>query len=199
MKAITLTVAVLFVVLVASTPCLAEEMYGCERKNGKLRIVTDPSECKKNEVSLTWTLGPLGVSCPENFVMQGLQDDGSLICVRVFRPCRYDRNHICSNLEDCNNTYGVCTLERSGGWEFTTGSPMNSEFQRHLNIKKPNDNSFAIYTTLSGGHMLRYELFDCPWCPDDQTDHVRSDELYNCEELFDDFSASSCEETASED
>lgn len=50
--------AVIFVIisflLVTWLPCQADDMYGCaKKKNGQLRIVSDPSKCLKSEYPIT--------------------------------------------------------------------------------------------------------------------------------------------------
>ena len=51
--AITITFFILSVV-----PCFSQAIHGCyHNKNGKLRVVSDHSLCKKTELPITWNVG----------------------------------------------------------------------------------------------------------------------------------------------
>ena len=57
------SLAVICFLLAAWVPCQAadtEYIYGCENKKGNVRVVGDPSLCKKNETPVTWNVGATG-------------------------------------------------------------------------------------------------------------------------------------------
>lgn len=62
-KMVIATVTIVVLIVFFSVPCFSQAINGCyHNKNGKLRVVSDLSLCKKTELPITWnaTGGPQG-------------------------------------------------------------------------------------------------------------------------------------------
>ena len=52
------TVSIVLSIVFFSVPCFSQTINGCyHNKNGKLRVVSDLSQCKKTELPITWNVG----------------------------------------------------------------------------------------------------------------------------------------------
>ena len=54
------TVSIVLSIVFFSVPCFSQTINGCyHNKNGKLRVVSDLSQCKRTELPITWNVaGP---------------------------------------------------------------------------------------------------------------------------------------------
>ena len=62
MKMVIATATTFVLIIFFSVPCFSQAILGCyHNKNGKLRVVSDLSLCKKAELPITWNVtGPQG-------------------------------------------------------------------------------------------------------------------------------------------
>ena len=52
------TVSIVLSIVFFSVPCFSQTINGCyHNKNGKLRVVSDLSQCKRTELPITWNVG----------------------------------------------------------------------------------------------------------------------------------------------
>jgi hypothetical protein len=57
-KMVMATLSIVLLIVFFSVPCFSQTIYGCyHNKNGKLRVVSDHSLCKKTELPITWNVG----------------------------------------------------------------------------------------------------------------------------------------------
>jgi hypothetical protein len=57
-KMLMATVSIVLIIVFFSVPCFSQTILGCyHHKNGKLRVVSDLSLCKKTELPITWNVG----------------------------------------------------------------------------------------------------------------------------------------------
>lgn len=111
MRKLCIAIGVIFTVLVvinSQTTAQEEEIYGCvSNRDGKLRIVSDPSECNiKKETSISWNQsglqGPPGPEGPTGL-------DG-LSCWDI------NENRLCDQETEDRNNDGACNaLDCQGG------------------------------------------------------------------------------------
>jgi hypothetical protein len=78
-KVLMATVSIALMIVFFSVPCFSQAIYGCyHNKNGKLRVVSDFSQCKKTELPITFNTGEQGPPGPQvlqvHRVSRGLQE-----------------------------------------------------------------------------------------------------------------------------
>jgi hypothetical protein len=87
-----------------------DEICACVHKtNGKMRQVTEASQCENAEVFVCWNTGPLpsaGKVCPDGWFVTGFNTDGTIICAPLCED--QDGDNYCGQkwwgtLSDCDD------------------------------------------------------------------------------------------------
>jgi len=190
MRKVFLFLTIVVFVLFATAPCFAAEMYGCEKKNGKLRIVTDLSECKGSETPIIWDVGPGDIACAPGFAMAGIiNDEPDCFRVVVQAECRWTVEGICGELALCGlHTGAPCSAHRSTQWGWQDGKWSYSTAT--LEILDGSANTMVRYKTYSGGRILDYENYISGF---DDNIRVKESEFEACEDLLKSFEEEDCD------